>query len=43
MLIAAIVVLLFLSLLWWRFGMPGRPKRATPAMEAAADPAETEA
>ena len=44
LLIAAIVVLLFLSLLWWRFGMPGMPKKApTPAVEAAADPAETEA
>ena len=43
MLIAAIVVLLFLSLLWWRLGMPGKPKPAAPAVEAAAEPAETEA
>jgi len=31
MLIAVLVVLTFLGLLWWRLGMPGRPKRATPA------------
>ncbi len=30
MLIAVVVVLGFLLLLWWRLGMPGRPKRATP-------------
>lgn len=28
MLIAVLVVLLFVGLLWWRLGMPGRPKRA---------------
>jgi membrane protein DedA with SNARE-associated domain len=38
--IAAAVVILFLGLLWWRLGMPGRPRRATPS---AADPAEPEA
>ena len=42
LLIAALVVLLFLSLLWWRLGMPGRPRRSTPAAEAA-EAAETEA
>lgn len=29
--IAIAVVVGFLALLWWRLGMPGRPKRATPA------------
>ncbi len=33
--IAAAVVVLFLGLLWWRLGMPGKPKKSTPA------PAET--
>ncbi|MEI7744587.1 MAG: DedA family protein [Chloroflexota bacterium] len=28
MLIAAAVVVLFLALLWWRLGMPGKPKRS---------------
>jgi membrane protein DedA with SNARE-associated domain len=37
--IAAAVVILFLGLLWWRLGMPGRPRRAT---TGAADPAEPE-
>jgi membrane protein DedA with SNARE-associated domain len=41
--IAVAVVLGFLTLLWWRLGTPGRPKRATPVVEAAADPAEPEA
>ena len=44
LLIAAIVVLLFLSLLWWRFGMPGMPKKSTATTgETPAEPAETEA
>ena len=45
MLIAVVVVVAGrCSFLWWRLGMPGRPKAAsTPAVEAAADPAETEA
>ena len=34
MLIAALVVLLFLGLLWWRLGMPGRPKRGEATPEA---------
>jgi hypothetical protein len=29
------VVILFLGLLWWRLGMPGWPKKATPAAGAA--------
>ncbi|HEY3335062.1 MAG TPA: DedA family protein [Candidatus Limnocylindrales bacterium] len=43
LLIAVLVVLGFLALLWWRLGMPGRPKPATPAVEAAVKPAEPEA
>jgi membrane protein DedA with SNARE-associated domain len=31
MAIAAAVVVLFVGLVWWRLGMPGRPKRSTPA------------
>jgi hypothetical protein len=30
LLIAVLVVLGFVLLLWWRLGMPGRPKRQTP-------------
>jgi membrane protein DedA with SNARE-associated domain len=29
--IAVAVVVVFLALLWWRLGMPGRPKKAPPA------------
>ncbi|HEU0243013.1 MAG TPA: DedA family protein [Candidatus Limnocylindrales bacterium] len=41
--IAIAVVLGALTLLWWRLGTPGRPKRSTPAVDAAAEPADTEA
>jgi membrane protein DedA with SNARE-associated domain len=39
--IAAAVVVVFLALVWWRLGMPGWPKKATPAAETApaAEPA----
>jgi membrane protein DedA with SNARE-associated domain len=33
-LIAVLVVLLFIALLWWRLGMPGRPKRGEATPEA---------
>jgi membrane protein DedA with SNARE-associated domain len=36
--IAALVVLLFVALLWWRLGTPGRPKRS--ATPTGAEPAE---
>jgi membrane protein DedA with SNARE-associated domain len=38
MLIAALVVLLFAGLLWWRLGMPGRRTRPAPAPGSAAAP-----
>jgi len=38
LLIAVLVGLLFIGLLWWRLGMPGRPKRAV-----GADPGSTRA
>jgi membrane protein DedA with SNARE-associated domain len=37
MAIAAAVVALFLGLLWWRLGMPGRPRKAAPVAEVGAD------
>jgi len=38
MAIAAAVVALFLGLLWWRLGMPGKPKtKAVPVADTAAD------
>ncbi len=37
MAIAVAVVVLFLGLLWWRLGMPGRPKKAAPVAESASD------
>jgi len=39
LLIAVLVGLLFIGLLWWRLGMPGRPKRAV----GGADPGSTRA
>jgi len=39
--IAGAVVILFVGLLWWRLGMPGRPRR-DPATAPVAEPAETE-
>ena len=35
--IAAAVVLLFVGLLWWRLGMPGKPRKAAPAVETSRD------
>jgi membrane protein DedA with SNARE-associated domain len=43
--IAIGVVALFLALLWWRLGMPGRPRKTVPAEDtaaAAANAADTE-
>jgi membrane protein DedA with SNARE-associated domain len=42
--IALAVIVLFLGLLWWRLGMPGKPKKAVPAAAQGAAPvAETPA
>ena len=37
MAIAAGVFVLFLGLLWWRLGMPGKPKKVAPVVESTAD------
>lgn len=40
MAIAALVIVVFLGLLWWRIGMPGMPRKAPAETSAAAGPAE---